>query len=107
VYYLNTTRHLKTPASDETVAQLLKLLDTEILPKASTLQGMRSIQWMLSTDAMTLQAFSGWNAEGDLDRAQNSAQHTENGLVINDLLGGLSQPQGHSYYRELSRFDIR
>ena len=101
MYVLNTTRHLIAPASDETVGRLRRMLTEEIAPKAATLEGLRNISWMLSTDRMTLQAFSGWSHEDDLVRAERSAQHGQNGVVINELLGGLTQPQGHSYYRIL------
>lgn len=106
MYYLNTTRRLKIPATDASIDELMALLASDILPKASTLEGMRSISWMLSTDRQTLQAFSGWGSEADLQRAQDSTQHRENGVVINELLGGLTEPQGHSYYRLLSHNDI-
>jgi hypothetical protein len=102
VFYLNTTRHLVTPADDAVIATLLHRLDTEIGPKAESLEGLRSISWLVSTDRMTIQAFSGWDTAEDLPRAENSQAHRENGVLIADLLGGLAQPQGHSYYRLIS-----
>lgn len=102
MYYLNTTRHLLTPADDAVIANLLHRLDTEIGPKAESLEGLRSISWLISTDRMTVQAFSGWDSADDLKRAENSQAHRENGALIAELLGGLAQPQGHSYYQLIS-----
>ncbi|TDV56417.1 hypothetical protein [Actinophytocola oryzae] len=101
MHYLNTTRHLITPPTDATIDELMTLLTERIAPSAATLSGLRSISWMLSHDRMTLQAFSGWESAEDLPRAENSDQHVNNGKIINELLGGLAQPQGHSYYRLL------
>lgn len=107
MHYLNTTRHLNVPPSDETIDELLRMLNEEIVPSAATLDGLQSISWMLSHDRMTLQAFSGWLTHEDVLRAEHSSQHQTNGGRINDLLGGLAQPQGHSYYRLLGerKFD--
>lgn len=102
MYYLSTTRHLKNPASDETVARLLALLNDEIAPSAATLEGLQNISWMLSQDGLTLQAYSGWQSADDLPRAENSAQHTNNGKIINELLGGLASPQEHGYFRSIA-----
>lgn len=99
MFYLNTTRHLIAPADDAVVTRLRDRLDSEIGPKAETLEGLLSISWMVSLDGMTIQAFSGWGSAEDLRRAEGSPQHKENGALITDLLGGLAQPQGHSYYR--------
>lgn len=102
MHYLNTTRLLRTAPSDQTIAELLAMLDTDIAPSAGTLPGLQSISWMLSHDRLTLQAFSGWaNAEDPL-RGERSAQHTTNGVRINELLGGLTAPQSHSYYELLA-----
>jgi hypothetical protein len=102
VFYLNTTRHLITPADDAVIANLLNRLDTEIGPKAESLAGLRSISWLVSTDRMTVQAFSGWDSAEDLPRAESSQAHRENGKLIAEILGGLAQPQGHSYYQLIS-----
>ncbi|GLY88868.1 hypothetical protein [Actinoallomurus iriomotensis] len=102
MFYLNTTRHLVTPADDSVIARLVDRLDSEIGPKAESLDGLRSISWMVSLDRMTIQAFSGWDTAEDLPRAQNSTQHRENGLLIADLLGGLASPQEHSQYQLIS-----
>lgn len=101
MYYLNTTRHLQTPAGDEVVGRLMKMLTEEIAPKAATLEGLKNISWMLSLDGLTLQAFSGWGSADDLPRAENSEQHVNNGKIINEMLGGLASPQEHSYFRLL------
>lgn len=106
MYYLNTTRHLVSPADDATADRLMALLTEQVVPRASTLEGLHSISWMLSLDGRTLQAFSAWDAQEDLTRAEHSAQHTQNGPVINELLGGLSRPQEHSYYRLLGAHTV-
>lgn len=102
MFYLNTGRHLAHPASDETIARLLSMVDSEIVPKAASLAGMRSIAWMISTDRTWLQAFSGWDTAEDLPRAEHSAQHVENSKVIAELLGGLAEPQTHTHYQLLA-----
>ena len=99
MFYLNTTRHLITPADDSVIATLLHRLDTEIGPKAESLDGLRNLSWLVSTDRMTIQAFSGWGNAEDLPRAENSEAHRENGALIAELLGGLAEPQSHSYYQ--------
>jgi hypothetical protein len=101
MHYLNTTRHLVTAPSQATIDELMTLLTERIVPSAATLSGLRSISWMLSHDGLTLQAFSGWGAAEDLSRAEHSDQHVNNGKIINELLGGLAEPQTHSYYRLL------
>lgn len=101
MHYLNTTRHLKTPPTDETIEHLLTVLNEQIVPSAGTLSGLRSISWMLSHDRATLQAFSGWSSHDEVLMAEKSQQHVRNGGIINDLLGGLASPQEHSYYRLL------
>jgi hypothetical protein len=101
MHYLNTTRHLQNPPSDETLDHLLKVLNEQIVPSAATLSGLQSIAWMLSHDRKTLQAISGWLSHDDVLRAEKSQQHVTNGGRINDLLGGLASPQEHSYYRLL------
>jgi hypothetical protein len=101
MHYLNTTRHLRTPPSDDTIEHLLKVLDEQIVPSAATLSGLQSISWMLSHDRLTLQAFSGWASHDEVLQAEQSPQHVRNGGIINDLLGGLASPQEHSYYRLL------
>lgn len=101
MYFLNTTRHLATPPSDELVAQLLGELEEKIVPSAATLGGLRSISWMLSHDRQTLQAFSGWDSHELVLAAEQSPQHVRNGARINELLGGLASPQEHHYFRLL------
>ena len=85
MFYLNTTRHLITPADDGVIANLLNRLDTEIGPKAESLAGLRSISWLVSTDRMTVQAFSGWDSAEDLPRAEGSQAHRENGKLIAEI----------------------
>lgn len=98
MHYLNTTRHLRAPVSDELIMRLMKTLTDDIAPKAATLEGLRSISWMLSHDRLTLQAYSSWQSAEDLPRAEHSEQHVNNGRLINEMLGGLARPQEHSYY---------
>ena len=107
MHYLNTTRHLAQPPSDELLAQLVSELQEKIVPSAPSLAGMRSIAWMISHDRRTLQAFSGWDSHEMVLAAEKSPQHVTNSARINELLGGLASPQEHHYYRLLGeyRFD--
>jgi hypothetical protein len=56
---------------------------------------------MLSSDRLTLQAFSGWLTEDGPAKAEEHGLHVSNSALINELLGGLASPQEHTFYRLL------
>jgi hypothetical protein len=102
MYFLNTSRRLLTPATDATLDLLRGRIDG-IADKAGTLGGMRSIAWLVSLDRTRMQAFSQFDTAGELETAEHSPQHVENSALIADLLGGLTEPQTHTYYELLSQ----
>jgi hypothetical protein len=101
MYLLNTTRNLQTPATPETLARLVKMLESEVAPSVASVEGLQSISWMLSSDRQTLQAFSGWGTAEGPAAAERHPLHQSNSVLINDMLGGLVQPQQHTYYELL------
>ena len=103
VYYLNTVRHLQSPPDDKRVDELVAMLSEGIASSAGTLSGIRSIQWILSQDRMTMQAFSGWSSWDELPMAEHSEMHVRNSRTINDFMGGLHSPQEHHYYRVIGQ----
>jgi hypothetical protein len=107
VYYLNTTRQLLTPLPAEGVDRLVATLANQIAPGVSAAEGLQSISWMLSSDRLTLQAFSGWLSEDGPAKAEQHALHVSNSALINELLGGLAAPQQHSYYQLLVERSVR
>ncbi len=107
MYLLNTTRHLQTPASPDTLARLLKMLENEVAPSVTSVEGLQSISWMLSSDRQTLQAFSGWGAADGPATAERHPLHQSNSILINEMLGGLAEPQQHTYYELLAERSFR
>jgi hypothetical protein len=102
MFYLNTSRTLLTPADDATLARLRGNID-EIIAKASTAGSIRSIAWLVSLDRTRVQAFSGFDTAAELDGAQHSRQHVENSALIEQLLGGFTEPQQHTGYELFTR----
>jgi hypothetical protein len=103
VYYLNTTRQLRVPLSDDGLDRLVSTLTNQIAPSVTAAEGMKSISWLLSSDRLTLQAFSGWLTEQDPARGQQHPLHVSNSAIINELLGELAAPQQHTYYQLLTQ----
>lgn len=101
MYYLNTTRHLRTPLAEDGVERLISALTNQIAPGVAATQGLLSISWMLSSDRSTLQAFSGWATEDGPASAEHHPLHVSNSALINDMLGGLASPQEHTFYQLL------
>lgn len=101
MYYLNTTRQLRSPLSVQAVEQFVAMLTNEIAPGVAATEGLQSISWMLSSDRLTLQAFSGWLAPDGPALAEQHPLHKSNSIKINDMLGGLAVPQQHAYYQLL------
>lgn len=101
MYYLNTTRQLRVPLSAEGVDRLVWTLTNQIAPGVAATEGLQSISWMLSSDRLTLQAFSGWLTEDGPAKAEQHELHVRNSALINELLGGLAAPQQHAYFQLL------
>lgn len=107
MHYLNTVRHLSTPASPETTERLRQLLVEQIIPSVENVEGMVSIAWLLSHDRRTLQAFSGWAEPQDAAAAEHNPVHATNSAIIKELLGGLAVPQEHYFYELLGQRSFR
>jgi hypothetical protein len=101
VYYLNTTRQLLVPLTDDGVDRLVSALADKIAPGVAATEGLQSISWMLSSDRRTLQAFSGWLTEDGPAQAEQNPLHVSNSALINEMLGGLASPQQHTFYQLL------
>jgi hypothetical protein len=98
MYFLNTTRHLATPASDTTIDRLIERLTGGMTATLGS-SGVRSNAWLVSADRSTFQAFTGFDEADQVSGAERSPQHLANSAVINELLGGLSEVQQHNHYR--------
>ena len=103
LYYLNTTRQLRVPLTADGVDRLVTTLTNQIAPSVSAVEEMQSIIWMLSSDRLTLQAFSGWLTEDGPARAEQHELHVRNSVLINELLGELATPQQHTFYQLLAQ----
>jgi hypothetical protein len=103
VYYLNTTRQLRVPLPADGVDRLVSALTNQIVPSVSAVEGLQSMSWMLSSDRLTLQAFSGWLTEDGPSQAEQHGLHVSNSVLINELLGGLAGPQQHTFYQLLAQ----
>jgi hypothetical protein len=103
MYYLNTTRQLRAPLPADGVDRLVSALASQIAPGVAATEGLQSISWMLSSDRLTLQAFSGWLTEDGPARAERHELHIRNSALINELLGGLATSQQHTHYRLLAQ----
>jgi hypothetical protein len=103
VYYLNTTRQLRVPLTPGGVDRLVTTLTDQIAPSVSAVEGLQSIAWLLSSDRLTLQAFSGWLTEDGPARAERHGLHVSNSALINELIGELTAPQQHTFYQLLAQ----
>jgi hypothetical protein len=103
VYYLNTTRQLRVPLTPSGVDRLVTTLTDQIAPSVSAVEGLQSIAWLLSSDRLTLQAFSGWRTEDGPAQGEQHGLHVSNSARINELLGELATPQQHTFYQLLAQ----
>ena len=103
MYYLNTTRQLRVPLTPGGVDRLVTTLTDQIAPSVSAVEGLQSIAWLLSSDRLTLQAFSGWLTEDGPAQGEQHGLHVSNSALINELLGELATPQQHTFYQLLAQ----
>lgn len=97
-FYLNTTRHLSTPASDAVVEKLKAELELRILPSLEDAPNLRTIRWLISKDRSLLQSFSELDSWDAVQAGEDGSIHQRNSRTINELVGGLSRPQLHTHY---------
>ncbi|SFS16728.1 hypothetical protein SAMN04487846_3357 [Microbacterium sp. cf046] len=90
--FLITTRRPKRPLDHPTEALLADAIEGQIVPRASQHPGIISMLWSISADRLTLTVTTEWQTDADRDRALASQAHSQNGDVVNAILGDLVEP---------------
>lgn len=101
MHLLTTTRHLDREPTDDMVRQLRQFLDTEVVDRAVTREGIRAMAFLLPADRRRLFSFTVWPDEPTMREAEVSAQHLDNSVLIESMLG-VTRPREQHHYEVLS-----
>lgn len=101
MHLITTTRHLDREPSPDMVRQLTEFLDTEVIDRAVTRDGIRALAFLLPKDRRMLYSFTVWPDEPTMLEAEVSDQHLHNSALIEEMLG-VTRPREQHHYEVLA-----